>query len=202
MGILNITPDSFYENSRTLDIRTLKQNLNRIIRADIIDIGAESTRPNSNPLTENEELEHSMILLNEIISKQRDYSDRDNNLIMNAHYDLGQIYLTRAFNYDLAINHFEYIFNNIYSTYGSVNPDLEIKNHPELKEKSLFMLGYIYHNHIGNFTLAQNYYSIFLKKFPERKYLSFLLFYFYFYLEVSWKKLASPRCNYPFFPIG
>ena len=116
---------------------------------------------------ENEELEHSMILLNEIISKQRDYSDRDNNLIMNAHYDLGQIYLTRAFNYDLAINHFEYIFNNIYSTYGSVNPDLEIKTLPELKEKSLFMLGYIYHNHIGNFTLAQNYYSVFLKKFPD-----------------------------------
>ena len=79
---------------------------------------------------------------------------------MNAHYDLGQIYLSRAFNYDLAVTHFEYIFNNIYSTYGSVNPDLGIKSLPELKEKSLFMLGYIYHNHIGNFTLAQNYYSV------------------------------------------
>ena len=116
---------------------------------------------------ENEELENSLILLDKIISKQRDYSDKDNALIMNAHYDLGQIYLTRAFNYDLAITHFEYIFNNIYSIYDSANSDLEIKSLPELKEKSLFMLGYIYHNHIGNFTLAQNYYSIFLNKFPN-----------------------------------
>ena len=31
------------------------------------------------------------------------------------------------------------------------------------------MLGYIYHNHIGNFTIAQNYYSTFLNKFPENE---------------------------------
>ena len=116
---------------------------------------------------ENEDLENSLVLLDEIIAKQRDYSDKDNALIMNAHYDLGQIYLSRAFNYDLAIIHFEYIFNNIYSTYGSIDSDLGIKGLGELKEKSLFMLGYIYHNHIGNFTLAQNYYSVFLNKFPN-----------------------------------
>ena len=66
MGILNITPDSFYKNSRSMDINTLKQNLNRVINADIIDIGAESTRPNSKPLTENEELKRLDVVFNNI----------------------------------------------------------------------------------------------------------------------------------------
>ena len=38
---------------------------------------------------------------------------------------------------------------------------LEIKSLSELKQKSLFMLGYIYHNHIGNFSIAEYYYSSF-----------------------------------------
>ena len=37
----------------------------------------------------------------------------------------------------------------------------------ELKEKSLFMVGYIYHNHIGNLTQAQKYYTLFLNKYPN-----------------------------------
>tara|TARA_B110000014_G_scaffold149929_1_gene104577 strand:+ start:824 stop:1387 length:564 start_codon:yes stop_codon:yes gene_type:complete len=116
---------------------------------------------------ENEELEKSIILLDDIVSKQRQYSNRDNCLIMNAHYDLGQIYLSRAMNYDLAINHFEYIFNNIQSTYGSVDTFSGMKSLKELKEKSLFMLGYIYHNHVGNFSISQSYYSTFLATFPN-----------------------------------
>ena len=29
------------------------------------------------------------------------------------------------------------------------------------------MLGYVFHNHLGNFSLAQNYYNTFLSKFPN-----------------------------------
>ena len=66
MGILNITPDSFYRNSRSLDFNSFKKNLNRVMKADIIDVGAESTRPNSSPLTLDEELRRLDIVFNNI----------------------------------------------------------------------------------------------------------------------------------------
>lgn len=49
MGIFNATPDSFYEPARYPDMRTFEG-------ADIIDIGACSTRPGSLPVTADEEL--------------------------------------------------------------------------------------------------------------------------------------------------
>jgi len=64
MGILNITPDSFYKKSRSIDCDNLRKNLKKIINADIIDIGAESTRPNSKPLTEHEELNRLDLVFN------------------------------------------------------------------------------------------------------------------------------------------
>jgi len=58
MGILNITPDSFYKNSRVMDI---KEAVNRAIKfiqegAKIIDIGGQSTRPFSDEIPEDEEI--------------------------------------------------------------------------------------------------------------------------------------------------
>ena len=48
MGILNITPDSFYENSRTA-IEEVVTKAGQMLAdgADILDIGGESTRPGS-----------------------------------------------------------------------------------------------------------------------------------------------------------
>src|SRR5580693_8695392 len=47
MGILNITPDSFSDGGRFLDPGTAIEHARRMVAegADIIDIGAESTRP-------------------------------------------------------------------------------------------------------------------------------------------------------------
>lgn len=49
MGIINVTPDSFYSGSRVNDERTLVARVRQMIAdgADIIDIGACSTRPGS-----------------------------------------------------------------------------------------------------------------------------------------------------------
>ncbi len=59
MGILNVTDDSFYDggkyNTPQKAVARVKEMLNE--GADIIDIGAHSTRPNHIALTENEELE-------------------------------------------------------------------------------------------------------------------------------------------------
>ena len=47
MGVLNVTPDSFSDGGRYLDRKKAWQRLEQLVSdgADIIDIGAESTRP-------------------------------------------------------------------------------------------------------------------------------------------------------------
>ena len=57
MGILNVTPDSFYDNF--FDEESIQRRINEMIAegAEIIDIGGESTRPGSKPVSAKEELE-------------------------------------------------------------------------------------------------------------------------------------------------
>jgi dihydropteroate synthase len=57
MGILNLTEDSFHAASRVKDIDGLLSRAAAMLAdgADILDIGAESTRPGSSPLPEEEE---------------------------------------------------------------------------------------------------------------------------------------------------
>lgn len=57
MGILNITPDSFYEGSRLTDVDVALKRAEQMLQegADILDIGGESTRPGSAPIVGNDE---------------------------------------------------------------------------------------------------------------------------------------------------
>lgn len=59
MGILNVTPDSFSDGSRHLETdKAIAHGRNMVAEgADIIDIGAESTRPGATPVQLQEELE-------------------------------------------------------------------------------------------------------------------------------------------------
>ena len=58
MGILNITPDSFYDGGSYINLVDQLKHVEKMISegAKIIDIGALSTRPGSLPVSENEEL--------------------------------------------------------------------------------------------------------------------------------------------------
>ena len=58
MGILNVTPDSFSDGGKWNQIDTAKRHVEDMIRAgvDIIDIGAESTRPGFTPISADEEI--------------------------------------------------------------------------------------------------------------------------------------------------
>ena len=58
MGILNITPDSFYDGGRREDAsQAIADGLAMVESgAEILDIGGESTRPGSRPVSEDEEL--------------------------------------------------------------------------------------------------------------------------------------------------
>jgi len=71
MGILNITPDSFYKDSRVMNI---KEAVNRTIKfiqegAKIIDIGGQSTRPFSDEIPEEEEIKRVIPIIKAIKSE-------------------------------------------------------------------------------------------------------------------------------------
>ena len=65
MGILNATPDSFYAVSRSQTKPQIAERTHQILSegASIIDVGACSTRPDSEPATEQEEMERLRVAL-------------------------------------------------------------------------------------------------------------------------------------------
>lgn len=70
MGILNITSDSFYDGGKYLDKKAITDRIDQIVKegAEIIDVGAMSTRPGSQPVDSGTELERLSITL-ELIRK-------------------------------------------------------------------------------------------------------------------------------------
>ncbi len=68
MGILNVTPDSFYDGGRyNLTDKALKR-AEEILQegADFIDIGGESTRPGSEPITLEEEMDRVLPVIEKL----------------------------------------------------------------------------------------------------------------------------------------
>lgn len=59
MGILNVTPDSFSDGGKYNRIDTALKHAERMVNdgADILDVGGESTRPNYERISEEEEIE-------------------------------------------------------------------------------------------------------------------------------------------------
>ncbi|WP_433974839.1 dihydropteroate synthase [Tunturiibacter lichenicola] len=76
IGILNVTPDSFsdgglFYSPRHAPERALEQALKMLDEgATILDIGGESTRPNANPLTPNEEQSRILPAIEAILKAQ------------------------------------------------------------------------------------------------------------------------------------
>ena len=68
MGVLNITPDSFFEDSRSNNISETIKIAESMIRngADWLDIGGESTRPGANPVKEEEEISRVIPVIREL----------------------------------------------------------------------------------------------------------------------------------------
>ena len=58
MGICNVTPDSFSDGGQSFKKKDALNNINKMLKngAQIIDIGAESARPGSDPLSYKEEI--------------------------------------------------------------------------------------------------------------------------------------------------
>src|SRR3989338_5261826 len=71
MGIINITPDSFYDGGRFTQPSEALKHAIRLKRegADLLDLGAESTRPGASPVSESRELDRLLPVL-DILKEQ------------------------------------------------------------------------------------------------------------------------------------
>ena len=75
MGILNVTPDSFYEESRMQTEREIAERANQIISegATMIDVGAYSTRPGASDVSQADEMERLRFGL-DVVRRELPYS--------------------------------------------------------------------------------------------------------------------------------
>lgn len=72
MGILNVTPDSFFAGSRKQTEQDIAERANQIVAegATMIDIGGCSTRPGSEPVSEQEEMQRLRLALGVVRREQ------------------------------------------------------------------------------------------------------------------------------------
>jgi dihydropteroate synthase len=68
MGILNVTPDSFFDGGRHAGTAAVLHQAEQMLDegADIIDVGGESTRPGAQPISESEEIQRVIPVLREL----------------------------------------------------------------------------------------------------------------------------------------
>ncbi len=73
MGIVNVTPDSFSDGGKHLDSRIAVEAGIRLVEegADILDIGGESTRPGSLPVSVEEELKRVLPVITQLRKQVR-----------------------------------------------------------------------------------------------------------------------------------
>jgi dihydropteroate synthase len=71
MGIVNVTPDSFFDGGRFLDTQAAVAHARQLVEegAGIIDVGGESTRPGAVPVEEAEELRRVMPVIEQLAGK-------------------------------------------------------------------------------------------------------------------------------------
>jgi len=73
MGILNLTPDSFFNQNIYPNKKKISNYIESLKTADIIDVGAESTKPGSQSISINKEIER-LSIINDIDVKSMNLS--------------------------------------------------------------------------------------------------------------------------------
>ena len=74
MGVLNVTPDSFSDGGQFNEIDSAILHVDKMLKngADIIDIGGESTKPGSDPVSANEESKRIVPIIKAIKNEYKD----------------------------------------------------------------------------------------------------------------------------------
>lgn len=71
MGILNVTPDSFFDGGQYKDEKTIVSQVEKMLNegATFIDVGAQSSRPGAELISEKEELDRILPIVNLLINE-------------------------------------------------------------------------------------------------------------------------------------
>ena len=105
VGICNFTPDSFSDGGKTFTrssaIKYIKSMINN--GAQIIDIGAESSKPNSTPITYQEEIKR--------LSKILPYLNYDKYLVSLDSYKLETISMVALMNSSILPKNINQVFS-------------------------------------------------------------------------------------------
>ncbi len=101
MGVLNITPDSFFDGGRYVQFENAYQRAMQMIEqgVDIIDIGGESTRPGAQIVSVEEELARVLPIIKRIRSQHDVLISIDTNKadVMSAAVDAGAAMINDVF---------------------------------------------------------------------------------------------------------
>ncbi|MDQ1437616.1 MAG: dihydropteroate synthase [Acidimicrobiaceae bacterium] len=91
MGVLNVTPDSFSDGGRYLDLDVaVARGLELVAEgADVVDVGGESTRPGAEPVPEAEELRRVVPVVTELAGRVRVSIDTTKRAVAEAAIDAG-----------------------------------------------------------------------------------------------------------------
>lgn len=70
MGILNATPDSFFQNSRVTQLEVVKKTEEMLLQGvDFVDVGGYSTRPGADEITPEEELQRLLPIVRVLVKE-------------------------------------------------------------------------------------------------------------------------------------
>jgi dihydropteroate synthase len=70
MGIVNVTPNSFYDGGKHIEINSIIRQVEKMISegADIIDIGAYSSKPSAEFVSEQDEINRLKVVIKELVN--------------------------------------------------------------------------------------------------------------------------------------
>lgn len=91
MGVLNVTPDSFFDGGRYFDLEpALARGLEMVAEgADVIDVGGESSRPGAQPVPEAEELRRVVPVIEALTRHVRVSVDTTKRAVAEAALSVG-----------------------------------------------------------------------------------------------------------------
>src|SRR5690349_16436325 len=71
MGIVNVTPDSFYDGGKFFETTAAVEHGLKMVEqgAEILDVGGESTRPHATPVSEAEELRRVIPVIEQLAAR-------------------------------------------------------------------------------------------------------------------------------------
>jgi dihydropteroate synthase len=91
MGVLNVTPDSFFDGGRYLDYEAAVQRGREMVAegADVVDVGGESTRPGAGAVTVREELRRVLPVVEALAGEVRVSIDTTKTEVAHAALSAG-----------------------------------------------------------------------------------------------------------------